>query len=168
VAYRLVKYVILLSELLNRTSKFAILVLTATTVLAGAFNVFNRSVTQYPVAWTEALIRYSLIWIVLLTLPVLVKDKKLISIDVIVSHFTGRLSKAFTIISFLATVGFCVLMLVMGLKVMSLPIVRLQNVATLNVSKFWIYASIVASSIITLVHLGILFWQELSTKSKDS
>ena len=156
------RYLVIISAHINTISKWAIFLLAAVSTVVGGLNVLNRSLIHYPIPWVDALIRYSLIWIVFLGFPVLVKEKKLISVDVIASHFSGRSSKFFHLLSYFSILIFSLIVLIKGWEIMTLPIVKSQTVATLGISKFWIYASIPTGFILTLLHLAVLFSEELT------
>ncbi|MBW2308946.1 MAG: TRAP transporter small permease [Deltaproteobacteria bacterium] len=156
------KYVGLISKHLNSISIILLSILAAVSILVGGFNVINRALLHYPLPWVDALIRYSLIWIIFLGFPVLVKKMKLISVDVFVSRLNRRAARFFNLLSYISICIFSVVVLIQGCKILSLPIVKLQTVATLGISKVWIYSSIPIGFAITLIHLIVLAWDEIT------
>ncbi|MEJ7930734.1 TRAP transporter small permease [Ramlibacter sp. AN1015] len=49
----------------------------------GVFQIFTRFVLEQPAEWTEVLIRFSLIWMVFLGIPVAFRQGAMVSVDVL-------------------------------------------------------------------------------------
>ena len=49
----------------------------------GLFQIFTRFVIEQPAEWTEVLIRFSLIWMVFLGIPMAFREGSMVSVDVV-------------------------------------------------------------------------------------
>lgn len=70
----------------HRTSHFSMLVACAMLVVAaslGMFQIITRFVLETPAEWTEVLIRFSLIWMVFMGIPMAFRQGAMVSVDVL-------------------------------------------------------------------------------------
>lgn len=70
----------------HRTSQFSMLVACAMLVVAaslGLFQIITRFVLETPAEWTEVLIRFSLIWMVFMGIPMAFRQGAMVSVDVL-------------------------------------------------------------------------------------
>ena len=55
----------------------------ATAATLGLFQIFTRFVIEQPAEWTEVLIRFSLIWMVFMGIPMAFRNGAMVSVDVL-------------------------------------------------------------------------------------
>jgi TRAP-type C4-dicarboxylate transport system permease small subunit len=68
------------------TSRISLVVSCAMLVLAaslGVFQIITRFVLEIPAEWTEVLIRFSLVWMVFLGIPMAFRQGAMVSVDVL-------------------------------------------------------------------------------------
>ena len=68
------------------TTAFSMLVaclMLAVAALLGMLQIFTRFVLEVPVEWTEVLIRFSLIWMVFMGIPMAFRQGAMVSVDVL-------------------------------------------------------------------------------------
>lgn len=81
---------------------FFIIILTyITIVLAIAIQVFARYVMDSPTNWSEELARYAFIWLSALTIPIALRYKKHVSLDILKSRFSINLELILETIRFI-------------------------------------------------------------------
>ena len=60
----------------------------------GLFQIFTRFVIERPAEWTEVLIRFSLIWMVFMGIPMAFRQGAMVSVDVLYRWSPPRLRRA--------------------------------------------------------------------------
>ena len=74
----------------------------------GVFQILMRFVLERPAEWTEVLIRFSLIWMVFLGIPMAFRQGAMVSVDVLyraVPHAFKRVLDVFVCVAALALIG---------------------------------------------------------------
>ncbi len=78
------------------TTAFAMLVACSMLVLAaslGMLQIFTRFVLELPLEWTEVIIRFSLIWMVFMGIPMAFRQGAMVSVDVLYRWSGPRMKK---------------------------------------------------------------------------
>jgi len=76
------------------TALAAACLMMAVAASLGLFQIFTRFVLEQPAEWTEVLIRFSLIWMVFLGIPMAFRQGAMVSVDVLY-RWSGRRMRRF-------------------------------------------------------------------------
>jgi TRAP-type C4-dicarboxylate transport system permease small subunit len=109
-------------------------------VAAGAWQVTTRFLLSQPSAWSEALVRTALVWMVLLGVALALRQGALVSIDIAERYGPPPLRAAVAAASLAATLAFMGVLFWFGWGMAER--VRFQQMAGLEVSIAWGYAAI--------------------------
>lgn len=153
---------LLLDRLTTRVALVAACVAMAVAVGAGAWQVITRFALDQPSPWTEALVRISLIWMVLLGLAGAVRQGALVSIDVAHRLARGKVRLAIEAITLLATLVFMGVLFWFGWSMAER--VQFQQMAGLEISIAWGYAAIPVGAAFTIVGALAQFLDRRSTE----
>ena len=121
----------------------------AVAVAAGAWQVVSRFIAETPAAWSEALVRTSLIWMVLLGLSVALRGGALVSIDVAHRFSRGATRRALETVALLSNLSLMAVLFWHGWAMAER--VRFQEMAGLDVSISWGYAAIPVGAVFAAV-----------------
>jgi len=128
-------------------------------IVAVSYEIVMRYVFNAPTFWSEALARYSMIWIVTLGLAVGIRQCQNIHVDFVARQVPPALKTIFAWMRFLAVLGFAGVLLVYGTQH---SIANLgQTVTGLEVSAFYVYLCVPISGAAM-----ILFILELIVKGE--
>lgn len=106
----------------------------------GVYQVLTRFVIHQPAAWTEALTRVLLVWMVCLGAALAVRAGTLVAFDVLRNVGGGRFGKFFQLIGLAFSTLFFLLLAFYGYQITER--VRFQNLAGLEISIAWSYAAL--------------------------
>lgn len=84
---------------------FSMLVACAMMVIAaslGMYQIITRFVLEQPAEWSEVLIRFSLIWMVFMGIPLAFREGAMVSVDVLYRWGSPRLKRVLDWVVFLA------------------------------------------------------------------
>lgn len=115
--------------------------LLAVAALLGMFQILMRFVLEQPAEWTEVLIRFSLIWMVFLAIPMAFRQGAMVSVDVLHRWSPPRLQRLLEWLVCLAS------LLLMGILIWwGWDYAQRGSVQTMagleSVSMFWAYLAI--------------------------
>lgn len=144
-----------LNDMLLILLNISLIVLTVCTFL----QVVSRFVFQLPIPWSTDIIRISFIYVIFLAVPVLIKLKDHITIDILLSVLPPKLLKLFEIIITIFILLFSIILCYSGYKFMMSS--GNQFMPYLRVSMFYVYAVIPFSSLISIFFAGMLLTREL-------
>ncbi len=120
------------------------------------YQVFARYVLNSPLLWSEAIIKYSMIWIVLLGTAVALRKGLLISVEAVLFIVPEGVRRIMKMIIVIINIIFLSLLIKYGFEIM----VNLahQKTGTLNMPVSWIYAAIPIGSILAILNcIAVLF-----------
>lgn len=104
----------------------------------GLWQIITRFVIERPAEWTEVLIRFSLIWMVFLGIPVAFRIGAMVSVDVLYRWSGRRMKRLLDTVVALAALLLCAVLIVVGWQYAQRGSV--QTVIGLeDVSMFWAY-----------------------------
>ena len=119
----------------------------------GVFQIFTRFVLQEPAEWSEVLIRFSLIWMVFLGIPMAFRQGAMVSVDALYRAAPDRVKRALDLIVALAALVLMLIILWWGADYA----IRggVQTVAGLeSITMFWAYVAMPVGAVFSL--LGIV------------
>lgn len=138
-----------------------VVALLAAAASLGAYQVLTRFVLHQPAAWTEALTRILLVWMVCLGAALAVRAGALVAFDVLRNIGGGRFGKFFQLVGLTFSIMFFSLLAFTGYQITDR--VRFQNLAGLEISIAWSYAALpVGGALATLlaVFTFVRVWNE--------
>lgn len=118
----------------------------------GVFQVFTRFVLEQPAEWTEVLIRFSLIWMVFLGVPMAFRQGAMISVDALYRAVPPRLQRVLDLVIALAALALMLIILWWG----SDYAIRgsVQTMAGLeSLSMFWAYIAMPVGAVFSLLSI---------------
>ena len=125
----------------RRTTLLSMLVACAMMALAaglGVFQIVTRFILQQPAEWTEVLIRFSLIWMVFLGIPMAFRQGAMVSVDVLYRWSPPSLRRVLDWVVSIAALLLIALIIWWGWDYAQRG--KVQSVAGLeNASMFWAY-----------------------------
>ena len=126
------------------TTTVALLAACAMLALAaslGLFQIVTRFIIERPAEWTEVLIRFSLIWMVFLGIPVAFRQGAMVSVDVLYRWSGRRLRRTLDWVVAAASLGLISVIVIVGWNYAQRgsvqPVIGLENV-----SMFWAYLAL--------------------------
>ncbi|MFE7060816.1 TRAP transporter small permease [Sutcliffiella sp. NPDC057660] len=120
------------------------------------YQVFARYVLNSPLLWSEAIIKYSMIWIVLLGTAVALRKGLLISVEAVLFIVPEGVRRIMKMIIVIINIIFLSLLIKYGFEIM----VNLahQKTGALNMPVSWLYAAIPIGSILAILNcIAVLF-----------
>lgn len=104
----------------------------------GLWQIITRFVIERPAEWTEVLIRFSLIWMVFLGIPLAFRIGAMVSVDVLYRWSGRRLRRVLDAFVAVAALGLVAVIIVVGWDYAQRG--KVQSVIGLeDVSMFWAY-----------------------------
>lgn len=125
----------------------------ATAASLGLFQIFTRFVIEQPAEWTEVLIRFTLIWMVFLGIPMAFRQGAMVSVDVLYRWSPPRVKRVLDHMVCLAALVLMVIVIWWGWDYAQRG--KVQTVTGLEeVSMFWAYLALPVGGVFSI--LGIL------------
>ena len=119
----------------------------------GVFQIFTRFVLEQPAEWSEVLIRFSLIWMVFLGIPMAFRQGAMVSVDALYRAVPPRAQRVLDLIVSLAALTLMLIVLWWGWDYAVRGSV--QTMAGLeSLSMFWAYVAMPVGAVFSL--LGIV------------
>jgi TRAP-type C4-dicarboxylate transport system permease small subunit len=107
----------------------------------GLWQIVTRFIIERPAEWTEVLIRFSLIWMVFLGIPMAFRIGAMVSVDVLYRWSGRRLQRVLDTLVAMAALGLVAVIIVVGWQYAVRG--RVQTVIGLeDVSMFWAYLAL--------------------------
>ncbi len=134
---------------------FSMLVACAMLALAaslGMFQIITRFVLERPAEWTEVLIRFSLIWMVFMAVPMAFRQGAMVSVDVLYRMASPRLKRVLEWVVFLAALALVLIIIWWGWDYARRG--RVQTVIGMeSISMFWAYLAMPVGGLFCIVGL---------------
>lgn len=122
----------------------------ATAAALGLWQIITRFVIERPAEWTEVLIRFSLIWMVFLGIPVAFRIGAMVSVDVLYRWSGRRLRRALDTMVAMAALSLVSIIIVVGWQYAQRGSV--QTVTGLEeVSMFWAYLALPVGGVFSVL-----------------
>ena len=116
----------------------------------GLWQIITRFVIERPAEWTEVLIRFSLIWMVFLGIPLAFRIGAMVSVDVLYRWSGKRMRRVLDSFVSLAALGLISVVIVVGWNYAQRGSV--QSVIGLeNVSMFWAYLALPVGGVFSVI-----------------
>ena len=135
------------------TSRIALVAACAMLVVAaslGMFQIITRFVLEMPAEWTEVLIRFSLIWMVFLGIPMAFRQGAMVSVDVLYRWSPPPIRRFLDWVVCLAALGLIFIIIWWGWDYAVRG--KVQTVAGLeSVSMFWAYLAMPVGGVFSVI-----------------
>jgi TRAP-type C4-dicarboxylate transport system permease small subunit len=119
----------------------------------GMYQIITRFILERPAEWTEVLIRFSLIWMVLLAVPAAFRQGAMVCVDALYRWSPQPVRRALEWIVFLASLALMLVVLWWGWDYAQRG--GMQTIAGLeSLSMFWAYLSLPVGAVFSI--LGLL------------
>lgn len=142
-------------DLLNYGVLYIISIVFGIVTFLTVYQVFARYVLQSPLVWSEALIRYAMVWIVLLGTAVALRKGLLISVEAVLFLVPKKIKKAMKYLIVVINAVFLVLLIVYGLQIMQS--LSHSRTGAIDIPISWVYAAIPVGSTLALINCIAVF-----------
>ncbi len=137
------------------TTGFAMLAACVMMTIAaslGVYQIITRFVLEQPAEWSEVLIRFSLIWMVFMGIPMAFRQGAMVSVDVIYRWSPPRLKRVLDWLVFGAAMALILVVIWWGWDYANRG--KVQTVIGLeNISMFWAYLALPVGGVFCIVSL---------------
>ena len=137
------------------TSGFALVAACSMLMLAaslGLFQIITRFVLETPAEWTEVMIRFSLIWMVFLGIPMAFRQGAMVSVDVLYRWSPPRLRRLLDGVVCLAALGLILVIIWWGWDYALRG--RVQTMSGLeSISMFWAYLAMPVGGVFSVISI---------------
>lgn len=147
---------------MNEVIKYFLIVIMVILIFAVFFQVLFRFVFNQPLAWTEELARYSLIWITFLGASYAMSLKAHIGLSILVEKSPIILQRFLIAVAGLVSIGFFWIMIQQGFNLASRSMTQLLPVLRLPMG--YIYLVIPISGVILTINLLRTLWVDFTKK----
>ena len=118
----------------------------------GLFQIVTRFVLEQPAEWTEVLIRFSLIWMVFMGIPMAFRQGAMVSVDVLYRWSPIKLRRVLEWVVFLASVLLVGVIIWFGWDYANRG--KVQTVIGLeSISMFWAYLALPVGGVFSILGL---------------
>ena len=128
--------------------------------------VLFRFVFKLPLAWSEELAVYCLVWITFLGAAYALSLKAHIGVDFFVERFPTSMKKFFLILAAIASFSFYIILIVQGFDLVQQSLKQLSPV--MRIPMGWIYSVIPISGFFLIINLIHLLAKDLKTGGKTA
>jgi len=137
------------------TTGFAMLAACAMMTIAaslGMFQIITRFILEQPAEWTEVLIRFSLIWMVFMGIPMAFRQGAMISVDVMYRWSSPKLKRVLDWVVFFAAQALILIIIWWGWDYAQRG--KVQTVIGLeSISMFWAYLAMPVGGVFCVIGL---------------
>jgi len=137
------------------TTGFAMVTACAMMAIAaslGMYQIITRFILEQPAEWSEVLIRFSLIWMVFMGIPMAFRQGAMVSVDVIYRWSPAALQRVLEWVVFLASMVLVLVIIWWGWDYANRG--KVQSVIGLeNVSMFWAYLALPVGGVFCVIGL---------------
>lgn len=136
---------------INTSLKYILFLLMTVLIISVFSQVLFRFVLNQPLAWTEELARYTLVWLTFLGAAYAMSLKAHIGVEFFVNKLPGSLHKILLFLSTLVSIAFFIILITQGYSMMTRSISQLSPV--LKIPMGAVYAVIPFSGIILIINI---------------
>ncbi|MFC0557623.1 TRAP transporter small permease [Halalkalibacter alkalisediminis] len=144
---------------MNMTVNYLLILILIVLIVAVFCQVLFRFVLNQPLAWTEELSRYSLVWITFLGAAHAMATRSHIGMEAIVAKSPMALRRVLIVISGIVCLGFFFIMVQQGWNLAERSMTQLSPV--LKIPMGLIYSVIPISGVLLSINLLDVTWQQL-------
>lgn len=149
---------------MNTTLNMLLVLIFVVLIVAVFCQVLFRFVLNQPLAWTEELSRYCLVWITFLGSAFAMSKKAHIGMEILVDKSPVVLKKVFISLAAIVCVGFFFIMIQQGYALSSRSMSQLSPV--LRIPMGYVYAVIPLSGVILIINLVDVTWKQLREREE--
>ncbi len=135
------------------TSGFALYAACAMLAMAaslGVFQIITRFILEIPAEWTEVLIRFSLIWMVFLGIPMAFRQGAMVSVDVLYRWSPPRIKRVLDFVVCFAALALVAVIVWWGWDYANRG--KVQTMSGLeSVSMFWAYLAMPVGGVLSMI-----------------
>jgi TRAP-type C4-dicarboxylate transport system permease small subunit len=118
----------------------------------GMYQIITRFILEQPAEWSEVLIRFSLVWMVFLGIPMAFRQGAMVCVDVIYRWSPAGLRRALDWLVFLASMVLVLVIIWWGWDYANRG--KVQTVIGLeNISMFWAYLALPVGGVFCIIGL---------------
>jgi C4-dicarboxylate transporter DctQ subunit len=139
--------------------------LAAMTVIVLA-QVCTRYVFGFSFKWSEEVARYLMVWMVMLSASVALRDNAHIRVDFFTQMMSPRLVHALTLVTRIAIVGYLGVLTWQGW--LTAQFMEVTRFASLNVSMYWAYLALPVGGSLMLVFESINIMRDIAAPVRRS
>ncbi len=131
-------------------SMYAACAMLALAAGLGVFQIITRFVLETPAEWTEVLIRFSLIWMVFLGIPMAFRQGAMVSVDVLYRWSRPRMRRVLDWVVCLAALGLIATIVWWGWDYANRG--KVQTISGLeSLSMFWAYLAMPVGGLLSMI-----------------
>lgn len=131
-------------------SLFAACAMLAIAASLGVFQIITRFVLEIPAEWTEVLIRFSLIWMVFLGIPMAFRQGAMVSVDVLYRWSPPRIKRVLDWVVCIAALSLVAVIVWWGWDYANRG--KVQTMSGLeSVSMFWAYLAMPVGGVLSMI-----------------
>ncbi|PLS17346.1 hypothetical protein CVD28_12325 [Bacillus sp. M6-12] len=129
------------------------------------YQVFARYVLKSPLVWSEEVIRYLMIWIVMLGTAIVLRKGLLISVETILHIVPQKVRKAMEIIIILVNMVFLFILVRYGFTIME--VLSSQKAGALDIPVAWTYAAIPVGATLGIINCVVVLIEVIFNIKKE-
>ncbi len=118
----------------------------------GMYQIVTRFILERPAEWTEVLIRFSLIWMVFMGIPMAFRQGAMVSVDVIYRWSSPRIRRVLDWVVFLAAMALILVIIWWGWDYANRG--KVQTIIGMeSISMFWAYLAMPVGGVFCIIGL---------------
>lgn len=160
------KKIVAAMDVLNRGVLFLLSLWFGLVALLTLLQVIFRYIFNNPIVWSEEVIRYSMIWIVLLGTAIALRKGMLISVEIVIQSVPKTLKKIMGILVIGVNVVYLSLLSYYGIKI--IITLGAQTSGSLEIPISMTYSAIAAGSILALLNCIVVFMELVQGKEEKN
>ncbi|MEK5272202.1 TRAP transporter small permease [Aeribacillus sp. FSL K6-8394] len=160
------KKIVAAMDVLNRGVLFLLSLWFGLVALLTLLQVIFRYIFNNPIVWSEEVIRYSMIWIVLLGTAIALRKGMLISVEIVIQSVPKTVKKIMGILVIGVNVVYLSLLSYYGIKI--IITLGAQTSGSLEIPISMTYSAIAAGSILALLNCIVVFMELVQGKEEKN
>jgi TRAP-type C4-dicarboxylate transport system permease small subunit len=153
---KLVKNYLILMDMLYVITRKALLIITGMMTVLVILQVICRYILKYPLAWTEEVARYLMLWMAFTSASCVIKRWDNIYVDFLINLLKQKPRRVVIMLQKLVVLGLLIYSFYLCLTVFP-KINASQTLATLNISMLWAQSSMIVGFLLAaLQNIGVI------------
>lgn len=158
------KFIRRLSDFLEKLASYTAAFLLAAMVVIVFAQVIVR-IIKGSLPWSEEIARYCMVYLAMLGSSVGVKKMDLVAVEILYIKMPAKVKKLIDIVVSLSIVAVAILFIYFGSKLVGITL--MQKSPVLKIKMGYVYAAIVISAVMMLIHIIASFSQRFMSGGKD-
>ncbi|RSK55158.1 TRAP transporter small permease [Bacillus canaveralius] len=129
------------------------------------YQVFARYILKAPLVWSEEVIRYLMIWIVMLGTAIVLRKGLLISVETVLHMVPIKVKKALEIIIILVNIVFLFILIRYGFSIME--VLNSQKAGALDIPVAWTYAAVPVGAVLAIINCIVVLLEVIFNLKKE-